>query len=147
MNEVEFVQPEPDLYNAFVAGLDVEEIQLVQLSGERQTPGEPANIGYAFGGGFHVDGERLQIKYDVTASILGSEAVVLTEVKASVVIAIRMATPGTPDCYNRFAGSSGALMAHPYLREIVQSTAARLGHPAVILPIAKVMPETAAEGD
>lgn len=147
MNDVEFAAPKPEAYNAFVGGIEIEEIQLVHVSGERKVPGEPTNIGYSLGGGFHMEGERLQLKYDVTASVLGADSVVLSEVKASVVVVLKMATPGTPECYNLFAGTSGALMVHPYLREVVQSTADRLGHPGLILPVAKAMPAMATTGD
>ena len=60
---------------------------------------------------------------------------------------LKMATPGTPQCYNLFAGTSGTLLVHPYLREVVQSTADRLGHPGLILPVAKAMPAMATTGD
>lgn len=140
MNDVEFAAPETEAYNAFVSGIEIEEIQLVHVSGERKVAGEPANVGYSLGGGFHVEGERLQLKYDVTASVLGTGSDVLSEIRASVVVVLKLATPGTPECYNLFAGTSGTLMVHPYLREIVQSTAARLGHQGLILPMVKAMP-------
>ena len=144
MTEIEYQEPTPELYNAFVAGLALEEIQLVRVSGERRIAGEPSELGFGFGGGFAVEADRLQIRYDVTAQLLGDEAAVLSEVQASVVVVLAMAEAGSPECFNRFAGSSGALMAHPYLREVVQSTAARLGHPGVVVPMATTIPVLAA---
>lgn len=140
MSEVEYAEPDPEQYNAWVAGLAIEEVQLVKLAGERKVAGEPASLGFGFTGGFANDAVHLRIRYEVSAGVLAEDGTVLTDIEASVVVVLTMSERGTPECYNRFAGSNGALMAHPYLREVVQATAARLGHPGVIVPMATAIP-------
>jgi len=139
--------PEPDAYNTFIAGLEVEAIELVRLTAERTAPGHAVETRFELGAGYRFDESSAQWRYDITAIPTDDTGSELGRLEASIVVAGHTANPPQQDCVAHFGQSSGALMAHPYLREAVASTGLRLNFGGLLLPMIKVQPPGPVEHD
>jgi hypothetical protein len=82
----------------------------------------------------------IHYRYEVTAHFIDDHNTVLGCTTASVQITVRTNIAVDETCIEQFGGTSGALMAHPYLREAIASTAQRIGFPGVLLPMIKHQP-------
>ena len=130
---------EPATYNAFVGGLELAGIELVRVHGERTEAGAAAQTRFDMSAGYMRDGGAIHYRYDLTAHFTDDRGTALGSAAASVLITARAAAADTASI-EQFGGTSGALMAHPYLREAIASTALRIGFPGVLLPLIKHQP-------
>jgi hypothetical protein len=133
---------EPATYNAFVGGLELAGIELVRVHGERAEAGAAAQTRFDMSAGYMRDGGVIHYRYDLTAHFTDDRGTALGSAAASVLITAHTAAADTASI-EQFGGTSGALMAHPYLREAIASTALRIGFPGVLLPLIKHQPDVA----
>jgi hypothetical protein len=127
--------PDPDTYNAYVAGLQIQEVQVVRLFAERLQVGPAATNQFEMQAGYQrPDASTVHYRYDVIAHIAGEEGNELARIEAAVVVGM-VGQPGDDQTVERFGATSGAMIAHPFLREVVASTALRLGVWGVVLPL------------
>jgi hypothetical protein len=120
-------------YNAFTAGLELAEIELVKIHGERAASGLATQTRFDLTASYLQDETTIHYRYDVTAHLTNDAGTSLGYVAASVVVTARATVEGDTTCIEQFGGTSGALMAYPYLREAIASTAQRIGFPGVLL--------------
>jgi hypothetical protein len=78
-------------------------------------------------------------RYEVAAYFTDDNLADLGNAAASIQITARTEMTVSEECIEQFGGTSGALIAHPYLREAIASTAQRIGFPGVVLPMIKQM--------
>jgi hypothetical protein len=128
-------------YNAFVAGLELARIDLIKIGGERASTSAAAQIRFDLTAGYSQDENGINYRYDATAYITDDEGIELGQASASIVITFRTTSSAEVACIEQFGATSGAFMAHPYLREAIASTAQRLGFPGVLLPMIKSQPD------
>jgi len=136
-------QAEVDLaaYNAFVASMQLGGIELIKIHGERTAPGTASQTRFDLAAGYTQDDGSVHYRYDVTAHFLDETGTSLGNASASVLLIVRDVDAVDVSCIVRFGATSGALMAHPYLREIIASTAQRIGFSGVLLPMIKQQPD------
>jgi hypothetical protein len=139
------LEPDAAAHNAFVAGLELTGIELVKIGGERGATGAATQTRFDLTAGYLQDEHAIYCRYDAVAHITNEDGTDVGHASASVVIAARVAAGAEAACIERFGGTSGAFMAHPYLREAIASTAQRLGFPGVLLPMIKSQPDGPAE--
>lgn len=132
---------DPATYNAFVDALELSDVEIVKLHAERTSEGTVARTEFDLGASYMQDGEAIRYRYDLAAYLSDDEGAVLGHVTASAVVVTR--TTGALDavCIERFGATSGALIAHPYLREAIGSSAQRIGFPGVLLPAIRRQPD------
>jgi hypothetical protein len=82
-----------------------------------------------------LDGEKIHYRYEVTAHFLDDTGKVLGNASASVLLVASGVSAFSAACFEHFGATSGALMAHPYLREAIASTVQRIGFPGILLPM------------
>lgn len=140
------LEPSPEAYNTFVAGLTLVAVDVVKITAERRRSGHAPVTRYALAAGWHAENAMVLWRYDITAKLTDEEDTDFGTAEASVVIAAQCTGDVDPVCAERFGGTSGAFMAHPYLREAIASTAQRLGFGGVLLPMLKDA-VAAAEGE
>lgn len=134
------VELEPATYNAFVADLELAGIELVKIHGERTAVGVAARTRFDITATYMQDDCTIHYRYEVIAHFVDDHNAVLGNVTASVQIVVRSEVIPSESCIEQFGATSGSLMAHPYLREAVASTAQRIGFPGVLLPMTKQHP-------
>jgi hypothetical protein len=127
-------------YNGFIADLQLLGIDVVRISGERRRSGHAAQTRFDLAAAWQPDDETIQWRYDVTAHLTDPDDADYGSVEASVIIAGRARTAPDPACAEQFGRTSGAMMAHPYLREAIATTALRLGFTGVLLPLVTQQP-------
>lgn len=135
-------EPDVEVYNSFVAVLQLTGIEVVKVQGERIAPGTAAQTRFDLTAGYMVNEDALQYRFDVTAHFLDDSGTTVGNSFVSVILAARCAPATDVACIERFGATSAALMVHPYLREAIASTAQRIGFPGVLLPMIKYHPKT-----
>jgi len=137
----ETFEPDAATYNAFIAGLELVDIELVKVGGERVATGVATQTRFDLAASYLQDEATIRYRYDATARLMNEADTDLGHAAVSVMVTTRIAAAAEAICVERFGGTSGALMAHPYLREAIASTAQRLGFPGVLLPMIKYQPD------
>ncbi len=127
-------------YNAFVADFELAGIELVKIHGERTVAGVATQTRFDLTASYMRDEAVIHYRYEVTAHFVDDHDTVLGNATASIQITIRTDVAVNEACIEQFGGTSGALMAHPYLREAIASTAQRIGFQGVLLPTIKHQP-------
>jgi hypothetical protein len=130
-----------DAYNAFITALQLAGIELVKIQGERTSPGGSTQSQFNLSAGFMQDGEAIHYRYDVTVQFLDDTGNAVGNASASVLLVATGVSDFDTTCFERFGATSGALMAHPYLREAIAATAQRIGFPGVLLPMMTYKPD------
>jgi hypothetical protein len=145
-DSVKFETPDPKTFSNFVNGVQLLNVEIVRLLGERLLAGASPSTTFELKSSYSYDPPHLFLRYDVTASLLDDESDIVARVEASVVLAIEVRDaegPVAPNVLELFASSSGRIIANPYLRELINATSSRLGYPGVIFPVTiGVMPIT-----
>jgi hypothetical protein len=133
-------EPDATAYNEFVGSVTLAAVNLVAIGGERRTAGEASQTRFDSGAGYQLEDREIHYRFDVIGHLTDDAGTDYGQVSASVIVTLT--TPIVPDtaCLERFGGTSVALMAHPYLREALASTAQRLGFAGVLLPIITQQP-------
>ncbi len=129
-------------YNGFVAGLELAGIDLVKIHGERTAGGVGTQTKFDLTATYMQGEGVIHYRYEATAHFIDDHDTMLGNIAASIQITVRSDIAVNEACILQFGGTSGALMAHPYLREAVASTAQRIGFPGVLLPLIKHQPIT-----
>ncbi len=124
-------------YNAFVAGLELAGIELVKIHGERTAAGIATQTRFDLTATYMLGQGIINYRYEAIAHFVDEHDTVLGNAVASVQIIVRSDTAANESCILQFGGTSGTLMAHPYLREAISSTAQRINFPGVLLPMIK----------
>ena len=130
-----------DAYRAFVAGLELQRVDTLDVSASRSGDGEMQDAQAEVDSSFAIDSTQRAVfyKYDLTVRISGPGEVRLGEVKGTLVLVFRAASLDAPvEMVDHFGGTSAFMMAHPYLRELAASLAARIGFPGLALPLVRL---------
>jgi hypothetical protein len=131
---------DPAMYNSFVEGLELASVEIVKLHAERTNVGKAGETAFDLTASYMQDGVAVHYRYDLTAYLTDDDGNSLGNVAASVLVATRAADAADPACIEQFGATSGVLIAHPYLREAVASSAQRIGFPGVLPPMIKSQP-------
>jgi hypothetical protein len=131
---------DPATYNAFIEGLELAGIEIVRLHAERTTVGIAEQTKFDLTASYMQDDAVIHYRYDLTAHLIDNKGTNLGNAAASVVVTARSVSTVYAACIEQFGATSGALIAHPYLREAVASSAERIGFPGVLLPMIKHQP-------
>ncbi len=133
-------------YNAFVADLELAGIELVKINGERTAGGVATQTRFDLTATYMRGEGVIHYRYEAIAHLVDEHDTVLGNLAASIQVTVRSDIAVNEACILQFGGTSGALMAHPYLREVVASIAQRIGFPGVLLPMIKHQ-ATTTDGD
>ena len=133
----EVAEPNSATYNAFVADLEFAAAELVKIHGERTAAGIATQIRFELAASYMQDEAAIHYRYDVTAHFIDEHDTALGNATASIQLIVRTTVAVSAALIEQFGGTSGAFMAHPYLREAIASTAQRIGFPGVLLPMIK----------
>jgi hypothetical protein len=139
-NALDTVGPDSSAYNSFVAGLRLTGIELIKVQGERTASGVASQTRFDLAVGYMLADDAIQYRYDIATSFLDDAGNSLGNASASVLLVTANASTTDVACIEHFGATSGALMVHPYLREVTASTAQRIGFPGVLLPMTKHQP-------
>jgi hypothetical protein len=124
-------------YNAFVADLELASIELVKVQCERIEAGAPAETKFDLSADYMQNGTDIHYRYELAAYFMDERGAFLGDACASLLLTARASIVGDPMYIERFGGTLGALIAQPYLREAIASTAQRIGFPGILLPMIK----------
>lgn len=138
---------DPAVYNAYVATVRLENVEVVSLHGERvddvAAVGEPRfDITSRYQ---RREGGSVVYRYDATCRLPGPDGAEVGRVHALVHVHTVSDEPGPDWVVERFGRTSGAFVAHPYVREAIGTTAHRVGFPGVVLPMIKALPPPVVE--
>jgi hypothetical protein len=124
-------------YNSFIAVLRLAGIELIKVHGERMASGAASQTRFDLAVGYMLGDGAIQYRYDLVAHFLDDAGTALGNASASILLVASNAPTANVACIEHFGATSGALMVHPYLREIIASTAQRISFPGVLLPMIK----------
>lgn len=130
------------VYEQFVASLSLATVDLVAIGGERQAAGEASHTRYDLSARYQVDAGAIHYRFDVEGHLGDDDATELGEVRASVIVTITIEATPDEGCVELFGHTSALMIAYPYLREALASTAQRLGFSGILLPLRKYTPDT-----
>jgi hypothetical protein len=134
-------EPDTSAYNSFVAALRLTGIELIKVHGERMASGAASQSRFDLAVGYMLGDGAIQYRYDLSAHFLDDAGIALGDASASVLLIASNAPTTDVAFVEQFGATSGALMVHPYLREVIASTAQRIGFPGVLLPMIKHQPK------
>jgi hypothetical protein len=129
-----------ETYNSFVEGLELASVEIVKLHAERTNVGKASETAFDLTASYMQDGVAVHYRYDLTACLTDGDGNSLGNIAASALVVTRAADAADPACIEQFGATSGILIAHPYLREAVASSAQRIGFPGVLPPMIKSQP-------
>jgi hypothetical protein len=132
---------DPTAYNAFVASVALTAINVVGVGGERRMAGDASQTRFDLTAGYQIEDGAIHYRFDAIGHLADPAGADYGQVSAAVVVTLTLTEPAPPPaCVERFGGQSAAMMAHPYLREALGSTALRLGFGGVLLPMVTRQP-------
>lgn len=133
--------PEVDLdaYNQFLRSAKLEAVEQLRVNAERAGQVQADTVELAVTPEFAVEPDRVLVRYDAVVTLASEAGVEAGTVGAVIALAFSYdgPTPST-EIVTRFALTTGMLVAHPYVRETVQTLAARVGFPQVTLPLVPI---------
>lgn len=109
-------------------------VEVVKLQAERLSDGTAEKTAFDLAASYMQDKLVVRYRYDVRAHLTDEGGASRGSVAVSVLVTARKGGPADQNCVERFGATTGALIAHPYLREAVASSAQRIGFPGVLLP-------------
>lgn len=130
----------PEDYGAFVGTLELDAVETMAVRAERSEHGDLVRTEAEVESSVAVDPDQEAVfyRYDLTARVLGEEDVEIASIGVSLVLVFTTPmTSADPEMVQYFGGTSAFMMAHPHLREAVNSLASRIGLPGVVLPIVR----------
>lgn len=139
-------------YNALVRRLKLRNLEVTKLTAQKLAPGPSPETNYQISSTYVQDLENsvLFYRFDVGAQLLGrSDDDVVATVEGTVVAVYEVrdgAEEIPPALCEAYGTMSVPFVVHPYLRELVSSTAARLGFLGVTMPTI-VIPDDDDEAD
>lgn len=130
---------DPDTYNAWLRSARLEAVEQLRINAERAGQGAVAAVELSITPELAVEDARVLIRYDASAVLQGEDGEPVGTVATVIALAFAYDGPRPDnDVVGRFALTTGMLVAHPYVRESVQSLAARVGFPQVTLPLVPI---------
>lgn len=129
------------MYNAYVAGLTLHNVELVRLFAARTGPGRLAKADFATDLSYAQAEQVVNYRYDVAAKLSDEDGEEIGRVEVAAVVVTSSTAPADEAIIGQFSSTSAAMMAFPFLREAVASTAQRIGFPGVVMPIVRAEPE------
>ncbi len=139
--------PDPAVYNALVAGMRIRAVDTIEIRAERDPLVAVESADFEVGIGHQIDGGVLRHRYTVKATFRDDGGVQCGHVHAALVLTTEWPDLVGDDSATMFGSTSGSLVVHPYLRETVSSTSARLGVPGVLLPVLTFVPARPPDDD
>lgn len=139
-------------YNGLVRRLRLRSLEVTNLSAQKFGAGPSPETNYQIASSYVQDLEQgvLLYRFDVGAELLGSsDEEVVARVEGSVVAAYEVRDGQHPipaELCEAYGTMSVPFVVHPYLRELISNTAARLGFLGVTMPTI-VIPEAGEEDD
>jgi len=107
------------------------------MSAERFQAGAGSTVNLSISPQFNAEDDRIIFRYDANVKISEVESDELFgEIKASLALTL-IYQGGVPSdsVISHFGQTEGLELAAPYIREIAQNLAARIGFPSLILPL------------
>jgi hypothetical protein len=136
----ESAAPSAEAYSAFVQALTLESIDVVKLNAERRAPGDASHTRFELSAAWQRAEDRMLWRYEVVAHLTDPDENDYGTVEAAVIVSARSDVEPDLAALQQFGMTSGSFMAHPYLREVIASTALRLGFSGVLLPVLTQQP-------
>jgi hypothetical protein len=119
-------------HDSFVADFRPAAIELVEVHGERTADGVAAQSRFGLTAEYMRQNADIHYRYNLTAHFTDDFGTIVGRASVSVLVIIRMAD-GTDAAYiEELGATSAALVARPYLREAISSTAERIGFPGIL---------------
>jgi preprotein translocase subunit SecB len=138
---------DPTVYNAYIAGLAVRDVEVVRVYAERHATVEPSEVKFDTALGYARQEGAVNYRYDVTARLVDAEGSDVARVEVAAVLVTESTSPSDEATVAQFAGTSGAMIAFPFLREAIATTAQRIGYPGVLMPIIRTNPDAPSDSD
>lgn len=135
--------PDRDAYNSFVSNVSLGSILLDHVAAVRTSGGDAARTTFELNVNYQLADEALLYRFAVHASLLAEDDTEVGTADAGVVVNIQTRTTPDDASIAYFGSTSAAMMAHPFLREAIASTAQRIGFAGVMLPLMVQNPGTA----
>jgi len=128
-------------YNDFVASVELAGINVLGVAGERRLAGEAPQTRFEWAAAYQIEDFIVHYRFDASGHLNDKDGKDYGEVSAVVVVSLTLTQPPPgAACVERFGNQSAAMMAYPYLREVLASTALRLGFGGVLLPMMTQQP-------
>lgn len=123
-------------YNAFVRDAELTAVELQKVSAERLSAGVVDDVDLTTTPEYVIGANRVFYRFDAVAVLRDSLGTEIGRVTAVLALAFSFgADTPSPDVAGRFGLTTAQLLAHPYLREAIQSLGARVGLRDVTLPL------------
>jgi hypothetical protein len=133
---------DPETYNDFIRSLALLGVDVVKVSGERRAAGESSQTAFDLEVAYQLEDQMVRYWFQAKGRLTDEEKTNYGEIAASVVVTLRSTQTPSPACIERFGATSAAMIAHPYLREAIATTAQRLGFLGVLLPLLTQHPDS-----
>ncbi|MCU1616979.1 MAG: hypothetical protein JWO98_4519 [Frankiales bacterium] len=128
-----------EAYNRFAMGARLQSVEQLKLTAERIAQGPATNFDFSLETEVAILEDHVFYRYDGSADLKDADGNSVCPVFASVVLAFGYdGEAPSEDVAGRYGLTTGMILAHPYLREAIQTLAARLGFPQVALPLAPI---------
>jgi hypothetical protein len=119
-------------HDTFAADFGPAAIELVEVYGERAADGVATQSRFGLTAEYMRQDADIHYRYNLTAHFTDDFGTAVGRASVSVLVIIRIAD-GTDAAYiEKFGATSAALVARPYLRDAISSTAERIGFPGIL---------------
>lgn len=126
-------------YNRFAMSVRLQSVEQLKLTAERVAQGPATNFDFSLETEVAILEEHVFYRYDGSADLKDADGNSVCPVSASIALAFAYEGDApSEEIAGRYGLTTGMLLAHPYLREAIQTLAARLGFPQVALPLAPI---------
>ncbi|OLT23041.1 hypothetical protein BJF81_11630 [Ornithinimicrobium sp. CNJ-824] len=123
---------------AFVAGVEVQWIEVVLLHAEKQSVNASNDVEVDIGGGNALAEDHFLSRFEAKASVTDEDGDDVAQLQVALIIKFSSETAPEEDLVERFSRSTGVMMATPYLRENLSSLARRTNVEGVLLPLVRM---------
>lgn len=134
-------------YLDFVTGVEIEWIEVVQLRADKHGVNPSEDFQVQIGGANALGDDHFLSRFEAKASVKDSEGEDVANFEVALII--KFSSPPHPDAdlVERFARSTGIMLATPYLRENLSSLAQRVNVKGVVMPLIRMQPDPAESED
>lgn len=127
-----------DRYLAFVAGVEVQWIEVVLLHAEKRSVNASNDFEVQIGGGNALAEDHFLSRFEAKASVTDADGDDAAQLQVALIIKFSSETVPDEELVERFSRSTGVMMATPYLRENLASLAQRTNVEGVLLPLVRL---------
>ena len=131
----ESATPDPAGYSSFIASVSLASVDVVAVDGERRSAGQPSHTRFDLEAGYRLEDGVVRYRFSVTGHLTDEEEEDYGHVGASVVVTVNAPKSPDPACVDLFGSTSATMIAQPYLRETIATTAQRIGFAGILLPM------------